>query len=208
MSLFSFSGANSERPSMLPTLLGILLAIVFWMLAQDARDTLPRIELQIDAAARTANRAENSDEAGSLQARLAVAQAEKASLESRLRTADSAQMVRAKMVYDLRQKCAASGATACNVRLADDTIAAPTTAGSPAAAGARKDEKIRLIDLGVQKARAVISGSFQNNELVDLSRQLDSDPDAYWRINGVAVRGSTFELDVERHIITAAGKGS
>ncbi len=214
MSLPGLSGAAGERPSMLPALFGVLLAIVFWMLADVARERLQGMEIQVAAAGRTANRVDDTVEADRLQQSLALAQGERAALTARLQTAEGAQMVRAKLVYDLRQKCASTGASVCNVRLADDTIAATASTTSPTStrpssgAGAAPDDKAKLIDLGIQKARAIISGSFQNDELAQLAALLHADSNAYWRINGVVVRGTTFEFDVERHMIPLSRGGS
>lgn len=206
---------DAGRSSMLPALFGVLLAIVFWMLAEGAREDLQSVELQVSTAQRTASRVSDSGETSSLQASLETAQAQKTALTNRLKTTEPAQMIRAKIIYDLRQKCTATGAAACSVRLADDTIAAVASApgvnlpGNAAPAVGRPDEgKMKLIDLGIQKARAIISGSFQNDEINQLGKRLQADPDAYWRINGVVVRGTTFEFDVERHIITAPSGGS
>ncbi len=209
------TATDAGRSSMLPALFGVLLAIVFWMLAEGAREDLKGVESQVNTAQRTASRVSDSGETSDLQASLENAQSQKAALTNRLKTTEAAQMIRAKIVYDLRQKCTATGAAVCSVRLADDTIAAArsatgpnpqgSTAPTPGGAG---EDKLKLIDLGIQKARAIISGSFQSDEIAELGKRLHEDPDAYWRINGIVVRGSTFEFDVERHIITAPLGGS
>ena len=209
----SEASSAAGRTSLMPALVGILLAVLFWMAAENFREGLPGIELQIDAAARAARRADDGGEARRLQASKDLARAERASLSAQLRTDDNPQMIRAKVVYDLRRKCEAAGVTTCSVRLADDTIAArPASAPGAGRSGSRstgrQDDKTALIDLGVQKARAIVSGTFQKDEIVELSRRLNADPEVLWRINGIVVRGPQFEFDVERHMITPASSTS
>lgn len=215
MRFLGSSGADAARSSLLPALSGVLLAIGFWMLADIAHEDLKGVESQVSSVQRTANRVSDTGEMISLQTSLENAKTEKAALTARLKTTEPAQMIRAKIVYDLRQKCAATGASVCSVRLADDTIAASGTAkgsntgsGVSPAAGTVDENKLKLIDLGIQKARAIVSGSFQNDEIAEFARRLLADQAARWRINGVVVRGTTFEYDVERHIITAPAGGS
>lgn len=204
------SDGDAAQSSLLPALFGVLLAIVFWMLADHLREQLQAVDQEIGTVQRTANRVSDSSELDGLQDRLEKVQTQKAAWTAKLKTTEPAQMIRAKIVYDLRQKCAATGATACSIRLADDTIAStaaePTRGATPgngaSEAAPADDGQLKLIDLGIQKARAIVSGSFQNDEIAQFSRRLQSDPDARWRINGVVVRGTTFEFDVERHIIT------
>ncbi|MEO8280997.1 MAG: hypothetical protein ABI564_14960 [Ideonella sp.] len=215
MRFFGSSGADAAHSSLLPALFSVLLAIGFWTLADTARVDLRGVESQVSSVQRTASRVSDDGEMVSLQASLENAKTQKAALMDRLQTTEPAQMIRAKIVYDLRQKCAATGAAVCSVRLADDTIATPgpTNGSNPSsavspAAGATDENKVKLIDLGIQKARAIVSGSFQNDEIAEFARRLLADPDAYWRINGVVVRGTTFEYDVERHIIALPSGGS
>lgn len=205
---------NSARSSWLPGLVGVLLAMVFWLLADDAREKLEAVESQADATGMTSRRLAVGDQIGDLKERLRRTRVEKDMLTARLQTMESAQMVRARLIFDLRQKCAATGATACSVRLADDSIGAskPNAAGdnsvTPAISASREGGQPRLADLGVLKARAIVSGQFQGNEVSEFSKHLDDDPTAHWRINGLVVRDRSFEFDVERHIIEKMARGS
>lgn len=208
----SMTTANS-RSSFLPALLGVLIAIVFWMLGDDAREKVREVESQVSSAGMTSRRLADVDPLEDSQETLQHARKEKDKLVARLQTDESAQMVRARMIFDLRQKCAATGATACSVRLADDSITGSTlaSAGTGSAAvppAASRDGKLRLADLGILKARAIVSGQFQTNEVVEFAKRLNEDPDAYWRINGLVVRDRSFEFDVERHLIEKPAHGS
>lgn len=201
------AGPEDTGP-LLPLLLAIALAILLWMAADECRTRLADVRSQVELAERAAARSGAADEARRLEATIGQAQAQRAVLMDRLRTDESAQIIRAKAVYDLRRACEASGAAVCSVRLADDTLVSspasrrPAEAGRNATAGTASETTVTLDELGVQKSRAIITGGFQSDEVVTLSKRLNSDPTARWRINGLTVRGTNFELDVERHMIS------
>lgn len=191
----------AERRSLLPLLLAVLLMMALWLVAEEAQDEYRQLSSRIGAARLAAARGGEQARAESLQQQLETARRERAELTDRLFTNDSVQMIRARMVYDLRQMCEATGASGCTVRLADDSLgvqdAPPGSSGS-----ASSPAPATLASLGVQKARAIVSGSFQKSEPVELSRRLNRADDAVWRVRGFLVRGSTFEIDVERHLMT------
>ena len=110
--------------------------------------------------------------------------------------AGAVSIARAQAVFTLRELCTASLATVCQVRLSDEISTGAAKAAATAASGAAT-----LPGLGVAKARAVVSGNFQDAEMERLVRSLQRDPKHHWRINGVLVRNNSFELDVERHFI-------
>lgn len=197
-----------DTGSLLPMLLAIALAILLWMAADECRTRLADVRSQVELAERAAARSGAADQARRLEATVGKAQAQRAVLMDQLRTDESAQIIRAKALYDLRRACEASGAAVCSVRLADDTLVSgpatrrPAEPGRNATAGNPSETMATLDELGVQKSRAIITGGFQSDEIVTLATRLNSDPTARWRINGLTVRGTNFELDVERHMIS------
>jgi hypothetical protein len=118
-------------------------------------------------------------------------------LEQRLRVEQSEQLMRASVLYELRNACAAAGVKACSVRLSDTSAVAGTSVeGSSRNVGAGG-----LAALGISRARAIVSGNLVADELEKLFAILGEQRDAVWRVNSFNVRNSSFELDVERHFI-------
>ncbi len=201
-------------PNRLPALLGLVVAIVLWVAGDELADRVKAQDTQLASANVAARRTSDTTDLDRLKADAETARAQRRMLESKLRTDDDVQLVRAKMVYDLRLKCAAAGVAGCNVRLSEDggsTTGASTTAGAPSpatrvatgATAAGSSEAPTLAKLGVQRVRAIVSGSFRDREFITLSNGLVAEANAQWRINGLVVRAASFELDVERHVWNA-----
>lgn len=178
-------------------LLALVAAILLWTWGEDLRAELPALQQQVRQALRVVER-DSRQELQAAQASSRTAAAQRVALERRLASTDDEQTLRAQTVYDLRRRCAEARVVACVVRLSEAGAAtggskdsSPRTGGTPA-----------LERLGIVKARAIVSGTFQNDEMLAMYRSLMADPDAVWRLNGVVVRNNAFELDVERHIRT------
>lgn len=213
MTSASVSSIASEprRNRLLPALLGIVAALLLWLLADDYRARLPDLQQRLGLAQRLAGRGPVQSLAQA-QADAAAAQRRRAAIEQRLRTADSAQMTRARLGHELRALCATAGAQNCAVRLAEqsrpqDARSTGSTGAAPSATAAGLPPTATLEALGISSNRATVSGIFARNELERLVASLLADRDAYWRINGLSVRGTNFELDVERHSLPDAAAG-
>ena len=215
MALTARGSAAAPSSSLMPALLCVVAAILLWLAAEDARERLAPLQLQTKAATALAKRAGSvQGNEALLKQSAAQAHQERTELERRLLSQDPPQLIRARMVYDLRQRCEASLAQNCNVRLSEDTTSGPTSAessrSSPVtpAGGKGPARQPVLEDLGIVKSRAIIYGTFQKDELLQITNGLNKDPSAHWRINGVTVKGNVFELDVERHMRTAGAAAS
>lgn len=185
--------------SLMPALLCVVATILLWVAAEDAREKLTPLQLQIRSASALYQRAASAQGNEAQLKQLAErAQQDRRALETRLLTEESPQLVRAKMVYDLRQRCAATLAQNCGVRLSEDSTSAT---GQALAVSSKAPARLPVLDdLGIVKSRAIVNGSFQKDELLQIANSLSADPAAQWRINGVTVKGNVFELDVERHM--------
>lgn len=188
--------ADAAPASHLPALILLVVAITGWSFGSDWRDEVPALKQQVGTAAKVAGRT-SGVELEALRADARRLADERAGLEARLRSNDSEQTVRARLVNDLREQCLQTGAANCVVRLADEALA-PSSAvrAQKAQAG---DSNPTLDDLGIRRARALVSGSFAADEPMRLVDALQGDRKAVWRLNGVVVRGNTFEIDAERH---------
>ena len=209
--LESASLAGAGQRSWLPALIGVVLALLLWAGGGDLRDRLAALQQPLKTATQMAARG-SADGVAALKAAALEAHAQRAAWESRLQSNESVQMTRARQVFDLRQKCAAANVRSCAVRLSDEVAVAalPATAApvAPAPRGASAAAAEPTLDsLGIVKARSTVSGIFQGDEMLALYRSLVSDASAHWRINGVVVRGNTFELDVERHLWPGVAAG-
>lgn len=190
--------ANAAEINWLPALLGIAAALGFWLGGEviqdrvkqlqqgldDARQTsLPRTALTLPAAERSA----------------ADLRRQRVAIESMLQSTDPVSYVQAKVVYELRQSCAAEGIQACAVRYFDEsTRGDQRPAASAARSPAVKASAASVADLGLGRARAIISGSFQDLEFRRFINKLRTRPEAgLWRINALTVRNNTFEIDAE-----------
>jgi len=205
------SDGQPASASQLPALLAIVAAIIGWLVGSEWQAAVPPVQQQLQAAARLAGRSspEQLDDVSRNAEQLAAA---RATLERRLSSGESEQLVRAKLVQTLRDRCSESLATQCIVKLADDARQArsdaPTQRGSPPARLGRENGAAALEDLGIRRARALVSGGFTNDEPLRLVKALQDDAQQVWRLNGVVIRGNTFEVDVELHTRSTAPTGA
>jgi hypothetical protein len=203
MAILQRSQSADGSASLMPALLCVVGAILLWLAADDLRERLAPLTQQIRSAETLAKRAATGpDNEAFLRQTAESAAKQRTEIEKRLLTEESSPLVRARMVYDLRQRCAAALAQNCSVRLSEDSPSQVSgTTPAPTGAGIATPKRPPVLDdLGIVKSRAVIYGSFQNTELVTLANGLTKDPTAHWRINGLVVKGNVFELDVERHL--------
>lgn len=208
-------GASENR--YLPLLLGAIAALLLFVWADDLEGKVSAVQQQIAMTAKLVRHSPAQSLADAKRAMIA-AKANREAIEARLSADESPQLARARIGQSLRLKCAATGAVACAVRLAEDSLgqagSVPSAAGgatTPPTAGSTSRPTAAaggLESLGISKSRAIVSGSFQRNELTDLTLALASDREALWRINGISIKGNSFELDVERHIWQPADKSS
>ena len=189
--------ADGDAATTTPALVGIIAAILLWYTAENLREKLPPLTQQLKAAAALVQRG-STPELSSLKSEAGKARSERMAIEFRMRSDDTEQMARARLVFDLRQRCGTAKLPGCAVRLADETSASrvPVAAADKAA----REGEATLESIGINKARAIISGTFAGDDFITLINTLRDDGAALWRVNGFVVRGNTFELDVERHI--------
>lgn len=204
--------AGSSSP-WLPALLALVVALLAWTLGDEFRARLAAVEQQIRTVSKLGDR-DPASKLAAAQRDADQARQERAAIEQRLQTGESAQVSRARLGQDLRRLCQASAAQSCAVRLSElsATPATPVTTApfpgapgvQPSQTGLREASGARNLEgLGLAKGRAVVSGLFSNKELTDFVTSLARDPGVTWRINGVLVRGNAFEVDVERHLMPA-----
>lgn len=194
------SRAEGDAANTTPALLGFIAAILLWYGGEHLRDQLPPLVQQLKAASMLVQRGGGSELSG-LKSDVSQARGERLAIEFRMRSDDTEQMARARLVFDLRARCGAARLQSCSVRLSEETGSAQTSVADTKAdkSGAR-DGETTLASLGIQKARAIVSGTFGGDDLGAFVDALRNDGTAQWRVNGLVVRGNTFELDVERHI--------
>lgn len=198
----------------LPVLLGVAAALGLWMAGETLQERVKAQEQQIAStsqavlprAARSLPEAERS---------AADARQRRSEIEARLNNSEPVAFVQAKVVHDLRQRCTAEGIQGCVVKYADDALRPeqrPPAATSPGAArpAADKASAASVAELGLGKARAVISGTFQDLEFRRFLTKLGQGKGegGLWRINGLVVRNNTFEIDAELIVRPASGGGS
>ena len=192
--------AHGDGATTTPALVGIIAAILLWYAAENLRERLPPLTQQLKAAATLVQRG-SSPELSGLKSEASKARSERMAIEFRMRSDDTEQMARARLVFDLRQRCGIAKLLGCSVRLSDETSASRTP---PVVDKTSRDGESTLESIGINKARAIVSGTFNGDDFVTLINTLRDDGAALWRVNGFVVRGNTFELDVERHIRPAS----
>jgi type IV secretory pathway VirJ component len=180
----------------LPALLCLAAATVVWTLADEQRARLPALVQQLKTAQGLIDRTQSAG-AASAEATARELRVQRQAWLDRLATTDNEAVARAQAVFTLRELCTASLASACQVRLSEEIGGTAAKAVAVAASGG----SATLQGLGMAKARAVVSGNFQAEELQALVRSLQRDTKHHWRINGLGVCNNSFELDVERHFI-------
>ncbi|RZJ06916.1 MAG: hypothetical protein EOP39_17810 [Rubrivivax sp.] len=188
------SGAGKSRRLWL--LVAITSAILLWLGADELKSRQPMLRQQVDQAIKRIERSSP----GALEARKAEARQladERRAILDRLKSDENEQMTRARLVYELRQKCDAVPVV-CRVRLADLSVGL-ASARAPAGAASAGGSDVEA--LGVGRARAVLSGTFKDEELMSLYRSFGEDTRYQWRLNATVVRNNNFELDVERLVL-------
>jgi sugar-specific transcriptional regulator TrmB len=191
------TGDDARGSRWLPALLCVAAAVVVWTLADDQRAKLPSLVQQLKTAQGLLDRMQG-DGSAAAEATARGLRDQRQAWQQRLASTDNEAVARAQAVHTLRQACIDALATQCTVRLSDEVAArGPAVPATGNAAGTAAT----LDALGIRKARAVVSGAFQTQELETLVAALQNDPRHHWRINGLQVRGNAFDLDVERHFI-------
>jgi hypothetical protein len=180
-------------------LVAIAAALVCWSVGEDWRQEMTPLTQQLKSASALGGRGQ-PQEIEALRRQVEQAGRQRQAIEAKLKSEVDLELVRAYLNADLRRLCVDSLAKNCVVRLADTALAsrpgpgaAPTNPGSGG-----------LASLGVMGARATVSGLFETDEPIRLLKSLGQDAGRTWRTNGVVVRGNSFEVDVERLVLTPA----
>ncbi len=189
----SIRAAEAPASNVWP-LLGLVAAIFVWLQADDMTQRAHDVQNQLGAAAKRVSRGSAQD-VEAKRAELRQVEALRQAMMQRLQSDESEQMTRAKLVFELRQKCNAIP-LACQVRLADLSNAEDLKRRA-----ADTSAEMSLESIGVSRARAVLSGAFKPQELLSLYAAFAEDPTAQWKINGLLVKGNSYELDVERLVL-------
>jgi len=193
-------GDTTEQKWLLP-LIGIAVALGCWMLADEVREQALQLANQLPA--QTPQSVRNASEAmARMQARAATARSARTEIEQALQADEPLPLLETRFVHILRQRCLAAGVQSCVVKFSGPVTrpaSAPTStsAGSRTSLADKTDAVVSLEDLGLAKARAIVSGSFQTGELLDFVASIRNDRDQHWRVNGLVVKANNFELDVE-----------
>ena len=197
---------TTEQKWLLP-LIGIAVALGCWMLADAVREQT--LQLANELPAQNAQSVRNAAEAmARMQARAATARSARTEIEQALQVDEPLPLLETRFVHTLRQRCLAAGVQSCVVKFsgpATRSASLPTSTGTGSSTGSgtrsaladKTDAVVSLEDLGLAKARAIVSGSFQTKELLDFVASIRNDRAQHWRINGVVVKANNFELDVE-----------
>lgn len=189
-------GANVRPIGMLPGLLAVVAAVLVWWQGDRLQSERALIDQQVATSARLLRGSEASPDDASLQTQRRQARERRLAIERQLADEADLEMIRARTLYDLRQRCY-SVKLNCVIRLSElEAGANPSSDGSTPST---------LSKLGVQRARAMVSGTLADQELTDVIHAFMTDPDRVWRINRVQLKGRAFELDIERHVRAAGG---
>ncbi|GAP33863.1 hypothetical protein [Piscinibacter sakaiensis] len=195
------AGAEPGRARLL-ALVGLAVALGCWMAIDGVRERVRELRQQ-DEARQQAVRPRQAVAAADIAADATAARRERERIEALLQQDEGAAQVQARVVHQLRQWCAAEGVQGCAVKYLEDPAAnraTPAAASAPPsrAAGARNAAPATLADLGLARARAQVSGTFQDLEFRRFLQRLTDAPTAgAWKLNAVVVRNNAFELDLE-----------
>ena len=200
------AGASSDV-NRLPALLGVAAALGLWMGGEALQEQVQRQQQRLESAARTVlpRTAQSLPDAerGAAQAR-----EDRVDIEQRLQTTEPLSFVQARVIHELRQLCSAEGIQGCSVKFFDEPArndlraSAPRPAADKASAAAAS-----LADLGLGRARAIVSGTFQDQEFRRLLDKLaQRSAPGLWRVTGLVVRNNTFEIDAELILRPASAK--
>lgn len=191
------AAASPSRASTLPGLLAMVAAVLFWWQGDRFQSERTLVDQQRATSSRLLRGGESVGDAGALEAQRRQARDRRMAIERQLADDADLEMIRARTLYDLRQRCYTVKLN-CIIRLSE-TQAEPAQ-GKPATEG---DPSSALGKLGVQRARALISGTLAEQDLTDVINAFMTDTDRVWRINRAQVKGRAFELDIERHVRAA-----
>lgn len=187
---------ESLRGRPLLGLLGLVLAVLVWALADGWAEQRRSLDQRKSTAARLLARESQAGGKDLAEAWLA-ARTRRAALLQRLQIDEGMETARARLYYELREHCAAVKLS-CAIRLANS---GKSSAAEVAAAEGS------LEALGIQRIRIQVSGNLGDQDIRALLNSLAGDPAAQWRIKQIQVRGRAFELDVERHLVPGGGQG-
>jgi hypothetical protein len=195
------------------SLLAVATAIVCWTFGEDWRQEMTPLSQQLKTVSALAGRG-SPQEIEALRKQSKEANSRRLAIESRLKADGDLEMVRAHLNADLRRFCLDALAKNCVVRLADDSLtnrtgpaAAATTPVTSSATGAGPGPAAAaaasagLEALGVLRARGTVTGIFEADEPLRLLKLMQQDSQRTWRVNGVVVRGNSFEMDLERLVL-------
>ncbi len=192
-------GASTSRVSVLPGLLAIVAAVLLWWQGDRFQSERALVDQQMATSVRLLRGSETAPEDRTLEAQRRQARDKRLTIERQLADEADLEMIRARTLYDLRQRCYTVKLN-CIIRLSE--IDAGAAQAKP---GADSSPPSALGKLGVQRARAIISGTLADQDLTDVINAFMSDPERVWRINRVQVKGRAFEIDIERHVRVAGG---
>lgn len=177
---------------MLPGLLALAAAALLWWWAEGWRDERSLVAQRISTTQRLLSSGGGAENRKMLEQRQMVLKQARADLQVRLDEEADIQLVRARLFYDLRQRCYEAKLN-CLIRLGD------AAAGSKRERSAAEGSEDPLAKLGVSRVRATISGQLNEQELADVLSVFMRDDQRVWRFNRVQLKGRVFEIDIERH---------
>lgn len=188
---------DSNEVNRLPALLGVAAALGLWMGGEALQDQVQRQQQRLASVTRTTlpRTAQSLPEA---ERSAAQARERRADVEQRLQSTEPLSFVQARVVHELRQLCSAEGIQACTVKYFDDAARNDQRPAAARPAADKASAAAGLADLGLGRARAVVGGTFQDQEFRRLLDKLAQRPaPGQWRVTGLVVRNNTFEIDVE-----------
>lgn len=191
---------SGQGQPLLKGLLGVIVALLAWTVADSLAEERKPIEQRKQTAQRLLSR-ETAD-ATDLRARWLEAQSRREALVRRLSADEDVQLARARLYYELRERCARVGLS-CSIRLGENRQVPSPSAGTPAPADAVRGGLERL---GVQRLQARLSGQVGERGIAELLQTFADDSDLQWRVNRLQLRGKGFELDIERHLMSAGSR--
>lgn len=200
------AGASSTDVNRLPALLGVAAALGLWMGAEAVQEQVQRQQQRLAAATRTVlpRTAQSLPEA---ERSAAQVREDRVDIEQRLQTSEPLSFVQARVIHELRQMCSAEGIQGCSVKFFDEPVRSDQRPAAARPAADKASAAASLADLGLGRARAIVSGSFQDQEFRRLLDKLSQrSAPGLWRVTGLVVRNNTFEIDAELILRPAAAK--
>lgn len=183
----------SPRSSVLPGLIGLAAAALLWWYGDGWRSDRILVDQQVATTKRLLSSGARAEDRSFLEQRQTTLKQAKADLQSRLSDEADLQLVRARLFYDLRQRCYEVKVN-CLIRLGESE---PAKKKDRAADSGPEDP---LAKLGITRVRATISGQLSEQELSNVLSVFVQDEQRVWRFNRVQLKGRAFEIDIERHV--------